>query len=486
MVSGNKYIGNFVWRLLENWGSQIVALIVTMILARLLDPSANGIIAIITVFTSICALLIDGGFATALVQKKDADELDFSSVFYFSIVSCVILYGVLYFVAPVIACFYEIEELTQLVRVQSLILIVSGVRSVQSAYVSKKMLFRKSFFSTFSGTILSAVAGIWMAYKGFGVWALVTQSLVNNVVGTVILWTTVRWRPRKMFSVKRLKSLFSYGSKLLLSNLLYRGYADLRQLIIGKVYTSADLAYYNRASNLPTLVNSSISNSITSIMLPALSDKQNDLGRIKAMLKRTIELHSYILVPMFIGMLACAKPLIVVMFSEKWLPSVPYLRIFCLTYIFEGLGMANLTAFKAKGYSGLTLKIECIKTPIYIIILLATIPFGMMAVAYGVVIGVFIAEMICVIPSKKLFGYSLFQQLKDIGPHLLLSAFMGVCVWSVSLLEWNALLMLLVQIPLGIVIYVLGSIVLKLETFYYILNLVKGLLKKRSRSKTAS
>lgn len=478
MKKEGKYISNFIWRLMENWGAQIVSLLVTMVLARLLDPSANGVIAIVTVFTSLCTLFVDSGFGTALVQKKESDDLDFSSVFYFNIVVCIAMYALMYVSAPLIASFYGIAELTQIIRVQSLVLIISGVRSIQGAYVAKEMLFKKSFFSTLGGTVVAAALGIWMAYKGYGVWALVAQSLLNNLLGTIILWITVRWRPKMMFSMTRLKSLFSYGSKLLLSSLLYRGYADLRQLIIGKVYTSADLAFYNRASNLPTLINSSISASLSSIMLPAIANAQNDTVRVKAMLKRTIMLHSYILVPMFVGMLVCAEPLIVVIFSEKWLPSVPYLQIFCLTYLLEGMGIANQNAVKAVGYSGLSLKIECIKTPMYIIILLATIPFGVMAIAWGVVVGVLIAEIICAWPSKKLFNYSVFQQLADMTPNLLLSAFMGICVWTITLLNLSPAVTLLIQVPAGVAIYLLGSMVLKLESYYYVLKQIKPVLSK--------
>lgn len=463
---------------METWGAQIVSLLVTMVLARLLDPSANGVIAIVTVFTSLCTLFVDSGFGTALVQKKDSDDLDFSSVFYFNIVVCIAMYVLMYAFAPLIAMFYKIDELTRIIRVQSLVLLISGIRSIQSAYVAKEMLFKKSFFSTLGGTVIAAVLGIWMAFKGYGVWALVAQSLLNNLLGAIILWVTVRWRPRMIFSFSRLKSLFSYGSKLLISNLLYRGYADLRQLIIGKVYTSADLAFYNRASNLPTLINSSISTSISSIMLPAIANAQNDTARVKAMLRRAILLHSYILVPMFVGMLVCAEPLVVVMFSEKWLPSVPYLRIFCLTYLLEGMGIANQTAVKAVGHSGLSLKIECIKTPMYIVILLATIPFGVTAVAWGVVVGVLIAEIICAWPSKKLFHYSVFQQFADMMPNLLLSAFMGGCVWTITLLNLSPIVTLLIQIPVGVIIYLIGSVVLKLESFYYVLKQIRPVLGK--------
>jgi len=469
-----KYISNFTWRLAERWFSQFVSLLVTMVLARLLDPSANGTVAIVSVFISLCSIFVDSGFGGALIQKKDADDLDFSSVFYFNIAVCTLLYILLFFAAPLIAHIYEIPILTPLIRVQSIGLILSGVSSIQVAYVSKYLLFKRYFFSTLGSTIISAVAGITVAYFGYGVWALVIQSVTAGALNLCFLWLSIRWRPKKMFSFSRLKSLFSYGSKLLVSSLLYTGYADLRQLIIGKFYSTADLAFYNKAYTVPSMLNNGISTSIGSVLFPAMVTVQDNPEKIKAMLKRTLLLYSYVLTPIFVGLMVCAEPVITLLFSAKWLPSVPFLQIFCLIYIFEGLSMANQNALKAIGRSDLTLKIEFIKTPLYIVLLLASIPFGVMAVAYSFVIGVAIAQLICTGFSKKLFGYSLWAQLRDILPNILLCAFMGGCVWLVSLLNLHYILTPLIQVPLGVGLYILGSVLSKNESFYYVLNLIKS------------
>lgn len=473
MEKTNQYVSNFCWRLMERWGAQIVSLVVTMVLARLLDPSENGIVAIVSVFISLCSIFVDGGFGAALIQKKSADDLDFSSVFYFNLVCCGVLYGVLYVISPFIAEFYRLPVLVTLIRVQGISLLVSGVTSIQNAYIAKYMLFKRHFFASFGGTIAGAVVGILLAYSGYGVWALVAQSLAGGFLSMCILWITVKWRPKQMFSAKRLKQLFSYGSKLLLSNLLYTGYADMRQLIIGKFFSTADLAYYNKAYTVPSMLNTGISSSISSILVPAMVDVQGDSTRIKRMMKRTLLLHSYVLCPVFVGLLVCSKPVVFLIFSEKWLPSVPYLQLFCLIYILDGIGIVNLNAYKAIGRSDLTLKIECVKTPLYILLLLVAIPFGIMAVAHGAVVGTTIAQFFTALPSKKLFGYPLSQQLRDMLPHLLLSAMMGVCVWLVSLLNLHYLVTLLIQIPLGVIIYIAGSYVLKLEAFSYLLNRIK-------------
>ena len=477
-MNKKKMFSNFIWRLMERVGAQSVTLIVTMILARLIEPSAFGIAAIVLIFVSLSNIFIDSGFGVALVQKKDADDLDFSTVFFFNIVICIALYTTIFLCAPIIAHFYSIPELTALLRVQCITILVSGIKSIQIAYVSRKMLFKKFFFSTLGGTVGAAVLGIWMAYNNYGVWALVAQNLFNNVIDTLILWVTVKWRPQKQFSLDRLKSLFSFGSKLLISNLMYASYSDLRQLIIGKIYTTNDLAFYNRGSKLPEVVNGSISSSLASILFPVMSQAQDSREQIKAMIRRTILVYSYILTPAFIGMFVCAKQIIIVLFSERWLPAVPYLRILSLTYLFECLGVANQNATKALGRSDITLKIECIKTPLFLIILLLTVKHSIMMIAFGVVGGIWAAEFLCAYPSKKTVGYSVFQQLHDIMPHLLLATAMGICVWLISYLPLNVFLLLCLQVLAGVFIYLLGSQIFRLDTFYYVLNYVKPLLIK--------
>ena len=294
-MENKKVLNNFIWRFMERIGAQGVTFIVSIVLARLLDPSLYGTVALVTVFTAIMQVFVDSGFGIALVQKKDADDLDFSTVFYFNIVMCVALYGVMFLIAPLIAAFYEIPELTAIVRVSSFSLVISGVRSIQQSYVSKNMLFKRFFYSTIGGTIVSAVVGIWMAFAGFGVWAIVAQNLVNLAAGTVILWVTVRWRPKWMFSLNRLINLFSYGWKLLVSALLDTVYKDIRQLIIGKLYTTDDLAFYNKGTQFPQLIVTNVNSSIDSVLLPAMSSEQDNRERVKAMTRRAIKTSTYII-----------------------------------------------------------------------------------------------------------------------------------------------------------------------------------------------
>ena len=275
-MSSTNVITNFFWRFLERCGAQGVTFIVSIVLARLLDPTVYGTVALVTIFTTIMQVFVDSGMGNALIQKKDADDLDFSSVFYFNMAMCSALYLIMFFAAPLIASFYRMPELTAIVRVLSFVVVISGVKNVQQAYVSRHLMFKRFFFSTLGGTIGAAVIGIAMAYLGFGVWALVAQMLFNAAVDTTILWITVKWRPKKMFSFQRLKSLFSYGWKLLASSLIDTVYNDLRQLIIGKKYSSGDLAYYNQGKKFPQLIVTNINTSIDSVLLPTMSKAQDE------------------------------------------------------------------------------------------------------------------------------------------------------------------------------------------------------------------
>ena len=481
MGKSEKVIGNFIWRLLERFGAQGVTLVVSIVLARLLDPSVYGTIALVTVFTSLLHVFIDSGLGTALIQKKDADDLDFSSVFFFNMAMCVLLYVGLFIAAPFIASFYGIPELTEIVRVLGLTLIISGIKNIQQAYVSRNMLFKKFFFATLGGTLGAAVVGTTMAYFGFGVWALVSQYLFNAVVDTLVLWFTVKWRPKWMFSFERLKSLLGFGSKLLGVSLITTIYNDIRQILIGKLYTTSDLAFYNKAKQFPALFDSNINTSIDSVLLPTMSKEQDDINSVKAITRRSIKTSTYIMAPILIGLAMCGDAFIELLLTEKWLPCVPYMRIFCITYIFTPMFTANYNAYKALGRSDLYLKVSIISKIFGLIILLVTLPFGVMTMAYGLLVGNFISQLVCTFPNRQLLGYSYGEQLLDILPNLALTALMGGLVYAVEFLNLNAIVTLIIQIPLGVAVYVLGSMLFKNESYQYVLNTAKSFLQRRKK-----
>ena len=476
-------MSNFIWRFAERCGAQGVTFIVSIVLARLLDPSVYGTVALVTVFTTIMQVFVDSGMGNALIQKKDADDLDFSSVFYFNIMMCSVLYLIMFVAAPVIAAFYKTPELTPVVRVLSLILIISGVKNVQQAYVSRNMLFKKFFFSTLGGTIGAAVVGIVMAYMGYGVWALVAQMLFNTAIDTTILWITVKWRPKKMFSLERLKGLFSYGWKLLVSSLIDTVYRDLSQLIIGKKYSKSDLAQYNQGNRLPALFVSNINTSIDSVLLPTMSKEQDNPEIVKSMTRRSIKISTYIIMPFMVGLAVCAEPLVSLILTDKWLPCVPFLRIFCFSYAFWPIHTANLNAIKAMGRSDLFLILEIIKKAIGLIAILTTMWISVMAMAYSLIVTSVLSQLINSYPNKKLLNYSYAQQFKDMLPQIGASLFMGVVVYCVQFLGLNSILTLLIQAPVGVVLYVGISKVFHIDSFEYILLMLKSILKRNKSTK---
>lgn len=473
----NSVISNFIWRFAERCGAQIVTFIVSIVLARILAPEEYGTIALVTVFTTILQVFVDSGLGTALIQKKNADNLDFSSVFYFNLFMCLILYLAMFLCAPYIARFYDDVSLIPIIRVISLTIVVSGVKGIQQAYVSRNMLFKRFFFSTIGGTLFSAVLGIIMAYAHFGVWALVAQQLSNSVIDTLILWVTVRWRPQLMFSWKRLTKLLSFGSKLLASSLLDTIYSNLRNLIIGKMYSSSDLAFYNQGDKFPKVIVTNINSSIDSVLLPSMSSVQDNHEKVKSMTRRAIKTSTYIMAPLMMGLAFCATPIVQLVLTDKWLPCVPFLQVFCITYMFWPVHTANLNAINAMGRSDLFLKLEIIKKIIGLTLLFMTMRISVMAMAYSLLISGLLSQIINSWPNRKLLNYGYLEQVKDILPAILLAVIMGVIVYCVSFIRLNSALTLLIQIPLGMFVYIMGSKLLKLESYNYLLDVIKNFRK---------
>ena len=472
-----KTISGAFWKFGERVSSQVVNFIVSIILARLLLPEDYGIIALVSVFITICDKLVVSGFATSLIQKKDADNVDFSTVFFFSLVMSLVLYVLLFFGAPLLADFYSAydrEMLIAVIRVMGIQVIITSVNSVQSAYVS-----RKTLPAALIATGLSAAVGIWMAYSGYGVWALVAQYCINAFTIMVVLWIVVRWRPIWAFSVDRFKSLFAYGWKIFAVSIIKVIYNDLRSLMIGKFYTSEDLAFYNKGQSFPQLIETNVSGTIESVLFPAISKRQTSKEDMLAILRRAIKTSTFILMPLLAGLAAVAEPLTVILLTEKWLPSVPYMQIICFTFMIMPIEIDNLQAIKAMGRSDIALKLEIIKKIIGVTLLIASIPFGVMAIAISMLVGAIINAVVDAIPNKKLLGYGVGKQLVDILPSLLMSAVMFACVYPLAFLPLNHIIVLIIQIAVGVAVYVLLSIITKNESLRYLFSLIRGFVKRK-------
>lgn len=468
---------NLSWRFAERVCAALVGFVVSIILARILGPEAYGTIALITVFTTILQVFVDSGLGSALIQKKDADDLDFSTVFYTNIVFCLMLYLLMFLCAPLIAKFYNKLELIPLIRVLSLTIVISGVKNIQQAYVSKNLIFKKFFFATLVGTIGAAILGIWMALNGYGVWSLVAQQLFNLTVDTIMLWITVKWRPIRAFSFKRLKKLFSFGSKLLVSHILDTVYNNIRQLVIGKLYTSSDLAFFNKAKQFPNLIVNNINNSIDSVLLPTMSKAQDDKERVKIMTRRAIKTSVFIMAPLMMGLAFTSNNVIKILLTDKWLPCTFYLVIFCITYMFQPIHTANLNAIKAMGRSDIFLKLEVIKKVIGMALLLSTMWISVEAMAYSLIVSSILSQIINSWPNKKLLNYSYIDQLRDILPSICLAVLMGVIVYLFNFLNLPSLVTLIIQIFIGAIVYIGLAKLFKIDSFEYILDTLKGFKK---------
>lgn len=472
-INSDTIFKNLIWRFAERVGAKGVSLIISIVLARLLTPAAYGNVALLSIFLTIFGVFVDSGLGNALIQKKDADADDFTTVFYFNIVWCLVLYIFLYAMAPAIAIFYEDTSLIALTRAAGLTILFSGVKNVQQAYVSRTMQFKKFFIATLGGTIISGIVGLIMAYRGFEAWALVAQSISNTAIDTIILWFSVKWRPNGKFVFERLKKLYSYGWKLLASSLLDTIYNNLRSLIIGKKYTSEDLAYYNKGRGWPDLIVANINSSIDSVLLPTMSSVQDNATRVKQMTRRSISISTYVMAPMMLGLFCVAPTLVSLLLTDKWLFCVPYMRIFCVTNMFYPVHTANLNAIKAMGRSDWFLKLEIIKKILGFILLLIFMWFGPMAIAWSLLIDDFFSLIINTAPNKKLLNYSFLEQTKDIIQNISLAIFMGICISFIKLLNLPLFIGLIFQVIAGVLVYIAGSVVLKNENFMYLWKTIR-------------
>ncbi|RUL55171.1 lipopolysaccharide biosynthesis protein [Lysinibacillus antri] len=474
-----KVITSLIWKLLERIGVQGIQFLVTILLARLILPEEFGLFVLVSIFIILANVFIQSGFNIALIQKKNADELDFSSVFFLNIFVASICYIIFYLTSPYIATFFEQPQATTILRILSITLFFGAINSIQNAIIARNMQFKKLFISSISAVVISGIVGLAMAYAKLGIWALVAQQLTQQLVVTVNLLITVNWRPKFLFSFNRIKSLFSFGWKLLVSALIDTLNNNIRNLIIGKMFSPASLAFYNRGEQFPSIIISNINSSIQSVLFPVLATEQDDRKRVKEIVRRSIVTSSFIIFPMMIGLGIVAEPVVQILLTDTWLPAVPFLQIFCAVYALWPIQTTNLQAINAIGRSDIFLRIEVIKKIIGLLVLVISIPFGIYGIALGIVCNGIIATFINSYPNIKLLNYSLFEQLRDVLPSFFISVIMGIVVFSIQFLNLMPLILLLIQILVGIVVYICLAILFKLECFSYLLSVVKELSKRK-------
>ena len=472
----SKIAPSLLWKILELGGTQGIQFIVSVILARILSPDEFGTIALITIFITIANTFVQSGFATALIQKKDVQDDDYSSVMWVSLACAVVMYFILYFSAPLISGYYAIPILVSLIRVTGIILFPGALVSIQTSYVARNMQFRKLFIGSLTAVILSGTAAIILAVNGAGVWALSIQQIIYYFAMMLVMLFLISWKPKFIIAMNRVKEFFSFGWKILVAGLIDTIWTNVYGLIIGKKYSTAELGGYNRGDQFPKLIATNLGAALQSVMLPVYSTIQDDKEDLKNMLRSTIRYSSFILMPMMAGLMGVAKPLVSVLLTDKWLFCVPYLQILAAGYALYPIHTANLQAINAQGRSDLFLKLEIIKKISGIIFLFIGLQFGILIMLALKTLNELVCAVINSQPNKKLLGYGFIEQLTDILPTIICSVIMLGAVRAVASTGLDGIVLLIVQIIAGIAVYIgLSSIVNK-----EMLQSLKGSLRKKA------
>ena len=477
--------GALTWKLFERFGSTGVQFILQIFLARLLSPEHYGQLSIMVIFTSLANVFIYNGFSTSLVQRKEDHEKDYSSVFWVTLGVAGILYAIIYFTAPLIASFYNSPEIVSPFRVLALMLFPGAFNSVQNAKASKEMQFKKIFLGNIIGNVSSGVIGVIIAFNGGGVWALVAQSALGTLITCVVMLFCVRWVPKITIELKRVGVLFSFGWKLLVSSLIDTLYQDLRSLVIGKKYDTNTLAHYNRGKQFPQYAITSVNSAVQAVMLPAMSQEQDEKARVKLRMRNSMVVSAYTIFPMMAGLAAVATPLVTLLLTEKWLPAIPYMMIYCFTMAFMPIHSCNLQAINAMGRSDMFLKLEIIKKVIGVSSLVVAVFCFDSPIAIAMT-GIFTTLISCFInayPNKKLINYSYAEQMRDILPAFALAIVMFVSVYAMSYIELHYVVVLMLQIFAGILVYIGGSVIFRLKGFEFLKSYILSKLRRRKANK---
>ncbi len=467
-----RAVGGMVWKFLEKLCGQGMQLIIQIVLARLLLPEEYGIVGLLTIFITISDVFILQGLTTALIQKKKADETDFSSVFIANMVMSVVLYAILFTIAPFVAEFYKEPILTRIMRVLSLNVVVGAFAAVPNAILSRQLDFKKSFFRNISNVSVQGVVGITFAFIGAGAWSMVYSKIFGTLAGALVLFSTVNWTPKLKFSLRRVKKMFSFSSKVLVTNLLNTVFNNIHSLIIGRAFNATELGYYQRGQQTPQTVMTSLDGSMTEVLYPTFSKLQNDLKAMKAAISKSISVSMFIVLPAMFGLIAVAEPLTMVLLTEKWLPSVPYMQLACIMCMFWPLSHRT-HALNALGKSNITLRLSLIGKGITLVLIFACIPLGIYAIMIGSIISSTLNLFIASYYVKKYIGYSLANMIRDIWLPFVMSAIMGGAVHAITLFSLAPILTLLIQIISGVIIYVLFCVIFKPKPYRVVLELIK-------------
>lgn len=450
-----KVIKSMKWSSVDTLGTQCIQFVLSILIARQLTPADYGLIGMLSIFIAISATFVDSGFGSALIQKKDADNNDYSTAFYFNVGVAAVMYGILYFCAPLIADFYNQPLLTQVTRVYLVSLLISALYQVQSSRMSKSLDFKSKAIISISSLIISGGVGLSLAYSGYGVWTLVWQGIVSTAVSCIMFWVMDHWHPLLIFSKRSFKHLFGFGGKLLGSQLINTIYNNISTIVIGKAYNADDLGLFSRAKGFAQLPMSTVTSLVMKVNYPILAELQDDNERLLEAYKVILRAPLFLLFPILFGMSALAYPMIEVLLGSKWLGCVPMLVILCMGYVWSPLTSINLNLLYVKGRTDLVLKLEFIKKPIAFAMLLGAIPLGIYGMTAAIALYEFIAFSINCYYTKKILDYGFIQQMKEIMPIIGYSIVMAIIVLISIWFIPSALFKLTVGVLVGIISYYL-------------------------------
>ena len=476
-----KAFSNVVWKFLERFLAQGVSLVVSIVLARILLPEDYSVVSLVTIFFVFANVLISGGLNTALIQKKDADIEDYSTILHISVLIAVATYIILFFTAPFLSALFNQPSFTLIVRIMALVLPINAVKSIWTAYISSNLKFKKFFFATLGGTLFSAIIGIVLALKGFGPWALVAQQMSNAVVDTIILIATTRIKILPKISFSKFKSLFGYGWKILVSGLIGAAYTEFVPLIIGIKYNKTDLSYYTKGKSFPAVISQTINNTLSAVLFPVLSKKQEDKQAVLEYTRKFIRISSFVVVPIMLGFFAISDNFVYTILTEKWMDSSFYIKLFCIVALFDVIAIGNCETIKAIGRSGVYLIIEIIKKISYfvIIFLFVFLTPNPRLLAISAIACTVVQLLVNSIPNKFLINYKFTQQLADLLPNLLIGAIMCLAVLLVKYTDPEyGIMSLIKQVLIGISFYFALAFATRNKSLYYLIGVIKGFAKK--------
>ncbi|MCW9709139.1 lipopolysaccharide biosynthesis protein [Fodinibius salsisoli] len=475
----DKTLSGFIWAFGERFGVQLLQMVVFIVLARKIAPEAFGLMGMLAVFIAVSQSLTDSGFGQALIQKKETDEIDYSSVFYINLIVSIVIYGLLFVTAPLIASFYGESILINLIRVLGLKFIIAAFSMVQIARLTKEVQFKKLMMAKLPSTLLGGAAGIGAAYGGLGVWSLIIQQLTDSTAYSIQIWIQSKWRPILVFDWQRVKELFDFGSKIMIEGVLSRIYTNFYEVMIGRYFSTAQVGFYTQANKIKQLPVQNISNALRRVTFPILSEIQTDDMRLKRAYKKIVRQLFLVIAPIMVGAIVLAEPLFRFVLTEKWLPAVPYFQWLCISGLFYPASAYNLNILKVKGRSDLFLYVGLVKKGIAVLGILIFVQYSVIALVIFRVFQSLLSYFINSYYSGKFIAYGVFEQIQDIWCFLFLSALMGGAMWGItSYLALGDLLTLIVGTVTGVIVYLSLLYQFEREIMQYSINTVKEFISK--------